>query len=116
MPRFGEPGAPKHGYGKKPEIKNLEFAAREHTGLALDTLVLICKSSKQPGAARVSAAKELLDRGWGKAKQSVDLSGTLNVTDFNDGQLNDTVRRELAAFLISGVEGDASEADSSKLN
>lgn len=53
----------------------LSELAREHTDTALLALVQIARSSESD-AARVSAANSLLDRGYGKASQLVELSGT----------------------------------------
>ena len=52
----------------KAEIRSL---ARVHTAKAIRTLVAIMKQTKAPPAARIAAANALLDRGWGKAPQTV---------------------------------------------
>src|SRR5262245_5696000 len=44
--------------------------ARSHTLTAIRTLAQIMKQPEAPYAARVAAAVALLDRGWGKPKQS----------------------------------------------
>jgi len=54
------------------EIRSL---ARGHTEKAINTLASIMNQPKAPAAARVAAAKEILDRGWGKAAQPVDGDG-----------------------------------------
>jgi hypothetical protein len=50
----------------------LEIAslARIHTKKAVRTLAAIMNEPHAPYAARVAAAEALLDRGWGKPKQS----------------------------------------------
>jgi hypothetical protein len=50
----------------------LEIAslARMHTKKAVKTLAAIMAEPHAPYAARVAAAEALLDRGWGKPKQS----------------------------------------------
>ena len=50
----------------------LEIAslARMHTRKAVKTLAAILNEPRAPYAARVAAAEALLDRGWGKPKQS----------------------------------------------
>src|SRR5262245_1247502 len=53
------------------EVKAL---AREHTVGAIETLVKVHKNPKSPPAARVAAASEILNRGWGRAP-STDLEG-----------------------------------------
>jgi hypothetical protein len=57
--RSGNPGGRPKGDG---EIREL---ARQHTPIALATLVEICQSGENE-SARVAAANALLDRGWGK--------------------------------------------------
>jgi hypothetical protein len=54
------------------EIRSL---ARKHTHKALKTLVSIMVEPKAPAAARIMAANALIDRGWGKAAQLVDVQG-----------------------------------------
>jgi hypothetical protein len=44
--------------------------ARSHTRTAIRTLAQIMKQPEAPYAARVAAAEALLDRGWGRPKQS----------------------------------------------
>jgi len=50
----------------------LEIAslARMHTRKAVRTLAAIMNEPSAPYASRVAAAEALLDRGWGKPKQS----------------------------------------------
>ena len=60
----------------KADIRSL---ARTHTEMALKTLVAIAKQPKAPAAARVAAAQALLDRGWGKPKQEVEHSGSIEL-------------------------------------
>jgi hypothetical protein len=58
----------------KAEIKQeLRELAREYSGKALETLVKICESGENE-TARVAAANALLDRGYGKPSQHVDLA------------------------------------------
>jgi hypothetical protein len=48
----------------------LKDLARKHTEAALNTLVTVMTGGAAiPAAAQVAAAKELLDRGYGKASQ-----------------------------------------------
>ncbi len=54
------------------EIKSL---ARAYTDSALNVLRGIMQQETAPAAARVAAAQALLDRGWGKPTQSVEVSG-----------------------------------------
>jgi hypothetical protein len=51
------------------EIRSL---ARSHTRTAINVLVGVMRSNDATPAARVSAANAILDRGWGKAPQSLE--------------------------------------------
>ncbi len=56
---------------KTADGRTLAEIARTHTESALETLVEVAMSKSENGSARVSAAKELLDRGWGRATQPI---------------------------------------------
>lgn len=66
----GTSGNPK---GRPPIIREVQELAREHTPEAIEMLHQIMTDRKQNGSARVQAATQLLDRGWGRPKQSVDV-------------------------------------------
>ena len=55
---------------------DIKALARDYTPAAMSRLVKIIKSSESDAAA-VAAIKELWDRGYGKARQSVELAGLL---------------------------------------
>ena len=59
-------GRPKGALNKS--TKEIKALAQKHTPAALKTLVSVMQASDSD-AARVSAAKELLDRGHGKSPQ-----------------------------------------------
>lgn len=59
---------------------SIRDAARKYTLDALKTLVEVMNDDQQPAPARVSAANALLDRGYGKPHQSVDLDATVDGT------------------------------------
>lgn len=60
---------------------DLRSAARAYTDLSIKTLAGVAENSDSD-AARVSAAAQLLDRGWGKANQPHDahVEGELRIT------------------------------------
>lgn len=73
MPKFakgvsGNPGGRPSGVGDLREI------ARRHTGEAIQVLVQVMGDATAAPSARVGAASALLDRGWGRAHQSIDAS------------------------------------------
>jgi hypothetical protein len=55
-------------------ITEIRSIARSHTRTALNVLVGIMRSKDATAAARVTAANAVLDRGWGKATQTIDTS------------------------------------------
>jgi hypothetical protein len=69
-------------------------ATRQHTIEALDVLVQIMLNEEAAPGARIAAANALLDRGYGKAPQSID--ATLN--DKRDA--TDWTTAELVAYII----------------
>jgi hypothetical protein len=73
----GQSGNP-HGRRPKSDLERRdEHAARRHSAAAISTLVRNLECGKPQ--AEVQAAKEILDRAWGKPKQRVDLDGAIGV-------------------------------------
>lgn len=80
-------GRPKGALNKV--TKDIKALAGKHTPEALKTLVSIMKSSSSD-QARVAAAKELLDRAYGKSPQAITGEGgegpvTVVIRKFSDG-------------------------------
>lgn len=65
---------------------------------AITHLVEIARNGDAPPAARVAAVKEILDRGYGKARQDVELTGT------NGGPLETVTVVELVALDGQGSD------------
>ena len=57
---------------------DIRSSARAHTATAVRTLAGIMKERRAPAAARVSAAIALLDRGWGKPQQAIEMDYRLD--------------------------------------
>src|SRR5262245_3077543 len=100
-------GTPKTG-GRKPGTLNkatreLREIAREYTGEAIATLAKLMRSAESE-QARVGAAKELLDRGWGKATQPI-----AGDKDAAPVQLENTNMTEVAKLLLTALY-EASES------
>jgi hypothetical protein len=74
--------------------RDVADAARELTGDAINTLADIMKSPNAPAAARVSAAQALLDRGYGKPVQAVEVSSQPDLSHLSDEDL-ETLERIL---------------------
>ncbi|MBS1026119.1 MULTISPECIES: DUF5681 domain-containing protein [Gluconobacter] len=68
----GQSGNPS---GRPKALKEVVELARSHTLTAIEALAQIAGKATAPESARVSAANALLDRAWGKAKETVEISG-----------------------------------------
>jgi hypothetical protein len=95
-------------------IPNLVVEARRFSGLAIDTLVELTKDS-HADSTRYSAATALLDRGYGRPAQSLDLhlsadAITKRLTDMTDAELAALEQRMIAAAPIV-LEATAEASD-----
>ena len=63
----GNPG------GRPAQISEVRELARRYTKEAVATLVDIMQNPKAPPAAKVRAAEVLLDRGWGRPQQQLEI-------------------------------------------
>jgi len=80
-PRSGEttwkPGQSGNPGGRSPRVgpngETVAELARAHTKEAIDCLVEVLTGKANEARDRIAAANALLDRGWGKPKESVDL-------------------------------------------
>ena len=61
----------------RPKFVDIRSYARKFTVEALETLAHVMRQPNSPPAARVLAANSLLDRGWGKAAQTVAVDGEI---------------------------------------
>lgn len=66
--RPGQSGNPS---GRPKVVGEVRDLARQHCPEAIQTLVTIMSSAKAQDGARVAAAKEILDRGYGKVTQPI---------------------------------------------
>ena len=66
--------------GGRPKLaladgRSLTEIAREHTEDAIACLAAVIADEKCAAAARVAASSALLDRGWGRPRQEVEVTG-----------------------------------------
>jgi hypothetical protein len=89
---------------------DIRSLARSHTDSALRTLANVMSAEDAPHSAKVSAAVALLDRGWGKPAQTVDMTVRKQIAK----ELSDD---ELAGIATGRGEGAAeASVDPSQLN
>ncbi|WJR76499.1 hypothetical protein [Bradyrhizobium sp. NP1] len=80
-------------------ITEIRSIARSHTRTAINVLVGIMRNKDATPAARVTAANAILDRGWGKAAQSLE--------NGDDGALELIHRIERVIVYPGNSESDA---------
>ena len=100
-------------------IRNIVIEARRFSGLAIDTLVELTRDN-HADSTRYSAATALLDRGYGRPAQSLDLhlsadAITKRLTDMTDSELAALEARMIAsAPIVLDATAEASD-DASEL-
>lgn len=76
-----QPGSSGNPRGRPRRDFDLAVLARIHTQEAIGTLLQVMQDAKAPASARIAAATVLLDRGWGKPPQTVDLYQQADFTE-----------------------------------
>ena len=109
----GNPG------GRPKTVKEVIELARSRTALAIETLAKICMDPKVPPSARVSAATALLDRGYGKPSQNLELTGAdkgpiqaVHLDKLSTGQLEALL--EISGIALGTSSGSAEPASDSE--
>jgi hypothetical protein len=107
----GNPG----GRPKRPQaiaagrvLADVKALARECAPEAISTLKTIMHVEEAPPAARIGAASTLLDRGYGKPHQTVDLTSTIGAFDLSRLSDADLDQFEALISLIAGPAIDQS--------
>lgn len=103
-------GGKREGAGRKPGSQNkatsqIRALASEHAETAIQTLVDLMQSDETPAAARVSAAKELLERGFGRSGNYVSLNLDQPLSKLSPGEAMKTIGDSVAANELSVDDG-----------
>jgi chemotaxis receptor (MCP) glutamine deamidase CheD len=96
----GQSGNP--GGRKKKHIGDLSREARRYANLALNTLVKIARTGVERN--RLAAANALLDRGYGRPVQAIDMITA-------GKKLSELTPEELAAFEARLMSAEADDAE-----
>lgn len=101
----GNPG------GRSKEQKELRVLAREYTDQAVRTLASIMADKKANSGARVSAAQVLIERGWGKPLQQVEVKRT-PLDEFTPDELRAVAEalESLTGEAGGSLDGDQGQA------
>ena len=97
---------------KKVKDRKIDIAslARSHSETAIRVLAGLASQETVPPASRIAACQALLDRGFGRAAQSIDLNATV---EHRDADALDTLLVRLSAMSSRSptIEADAIDAD-----
>jgi hypothetical protein len=102
-PKKGEVRNPR---GRPKKDYDLAALAQSHAELAVKTLAQCLTDAEASWPAKVSAASELLDRGFGKAPQSLDVEHKVTLSD----EFEAFVRRLNGQHEAPMIEATAVEA------
>ena len=86
----------------------MQTLARSHTAEAIETLLEIMRNGK-PDRARSAAAELLLDRGWGRAPQTIDIPDEREkiLANLTDDELIERIMQKRAMQQAREREGTA---------
>jgi hypothetical protein len=92
----GRSGNPK---GRPPVIREVQELAKSYTEEAVMALLDVMTDERSNGSARVQAAVAMLDRGWGRPKQSVDVK-----VDHNASGLANAIAAAQERMRLQAIE------------
>lgn len=98
---FPKGACPNPGGLKRKGRAELAALAREYTEDAIKTLADICTDAEAPAAARVTAASALLDRGWGKPTQEVNINDERDYSVMDENELDKSLAVEIS--MLNGM-------------
>lgn len=99
-----QPGQVSNPRGRPPgkAIADIRSAARQYSGLALETLVEIMLDPYAPAAPRVVAANSILNRGHGMPQQRIEIEDGVDFARLDDAELDEIIRKEIKAQFVEG--------------
>jgi hypothetical protein len=69
------PGVSGNPGGRPKEVREVIDLARSHSPAAVETLASIMRNEEAPPAARIAAANAILDRAYGRPKETLETRG-----------------------------------------
>ena len=96
--------------GRPAVIRDLREAAQGYSVEALETLAKVMRDQESPPAAKVAAARELLDRGFGKAVQALDVHSSVDMGATAAAVLMDLAKRAKEAKAAEAIAADYRDA------
>ena len=109
-PAWQKGGVSPNPGGRPAVIRDLREAAQGYSEEALSVLAGVMRDADAPSAAKVAAARELLDRGFGKAVQEVDVNSKVDMGATAAQVLMDLANRGRAAKAAEVARSGTIEA------
>lgn len=103
-PQKGEVRNPR---GRPKKDLDLAALAQSHARKAIETLVEVMGDATATPSARVGAASELLDRGFGRAPQHIDMNATVSLS----AEFEAFIRRLSPGHDAKVIEHEAEDAE-----
>jgi hypothetical protein len=97
----GQSGTPG---GQPKAIVEVARAARLHTQEMLDVLLSIARDKAATSSARTHAAQYILDRAWGRPKETVSVTREGNFEELSDAELVAIARGEFDGPVNGGAD------------
>jgi hypothetical protein len=93
-----KPGQSGNPGGRPAGVKEVMDLARSYSTDAIEGLAAIAKDKEKPAQARVAAWNALLDRGYGKPAQSLEVTPGRPLDGLDDSELATTLEAIRAAL------------------
>jgi hypothetical protein len=101
------PGASPNPGGRPAALAEVRELARQHTTMAIDTLVKIADRGKTE-MAKIAASNALLDRGWGKPTQPIsgddDMPPVAMTVEDREAEIAERKHKAVAAINAAFAE------------
>jgi len=94
-----------------PDGRSLSDIAKAHTAKAIETLVEIMEDEDAPHSAKVSAINSILDRGWGRPAQSIQVGGDPDGVPVQVQQVTDAANAFKSRLVQAAAAGHADDGD-----
>jgi len=91
------------------DIRPLGLRARDYTGLSLKAYVDVLKNPKAADGDKIRAATEILNRGWGKAVENVNVSTINSFAGLSDGDIATTLAYIRSALAVGARSAAATD-------
>jgi hypothetical protein len=91
------------------DIRPLGLRARDYTGLSLKAYVDVLKNPKAQDGDKIRAATEILNRGWGKAAENVNVTTINSFANLSDGDIAATLANIRAALAMGARYSSATD-------